>query len=203
MCSTRRQRAGNCTVSGRKNRGRSKGQMQRGSCSGLSSRGAWLWRRAGSGRQLHQGSVRRASSLPSPACRAQPARAACEHDRGLSKHIIPERPWSTRVLLPEETQSLTTALVLPRVPVWTLLLHTDVPERQSTVGFKAALDTEARRIYCCLHAAQLTQVLRENSLLIPVVESLSCARLCIPMDCSTPGFPVLYHLPEFAQIQVH
>ena len=24
-----------------------------------------------------------------------------------------------------------------------------------------------------------------------------------PMDCSTPGFPVLHHLPEFAQSHVH
>ena len=29
-----------------------------------------------------------------------------------------------------------------------------------------------------------------------------CVRLCDPMDCSTPGFPVLHHLPEFAQIHV-
>jgi len=27
--------------------------------------------------------------------------------------------------------------------------------------------------------------------------------LCDPMDSSMPGFPVLYHLPEFAQIHVH
>ena len=27
--------------------------------------------------------------------------------------------------------------------------------------------------------------------------------LCNPMDCSTPGFPVLYCLPEFAQTHVH
>ena len=27
--------------------------------------------------------------------------------------------------------------------------------------------------------------------------------LCNLMDCSTPGFPVLHHLPEFAQIHVH
>ena len=31
----------------------------------------------------------------------------------------------------------------------------------------------------------------------------SCPTLCDPMDCSTPGFPVLYHLLEFAQIDVH
>ena len=31
----------------------------------------------------------------------------------------------------------------------------------------------------------------------------SCATLCDPMDCSTPGFPVLHHLPQFAQTHVH
>ena len=29
----------------------------------------------------------------------------------------------------------------------------------------------------------------------------SCPTLCDPMDCSTPGFPVFHHLPEFAQTQ--
>ena len=28
----------------------------------------------------------------------------------------------------------------------------------------------------------------------------SCPTLCNPMDCSTPGFPLLDHLPEFAQL---
>ena len=27
--------------------------------------------------------------------------------------------------------------------------------------------------------------------------------LCHPMDCSSPGFPSLHHLPEFAQTHVH
>ena len=27
--------------------------------------------------------------------------------------------------------------------------------------------------------------------------------LCYPMDCSTPGFPVLHHLLEFAETHVH
>ena len=30
----------------------------------------------------------------------------------------------------------------------------------------------------------------------------SCPTLCDPMDCSMPGFPVLHHLPEFAQTHV-
>ena len=31
----------------------------------------------------------------------------------------------------------------------------------------------------------------------------SCPTLCDPMDCSTPGFPVLHYLPEFAQTHIH
>ena len=30
----------------------------------------------------------------------------------------------------------------------------------------------------------------------------SCPIICDPMDCSTPGFPVLHSLAEFAQIRV-
>ena len=30
-----------------------------------------------------------------------------------------------------------------------------------------------------------------------------CLTLCDPIDCSTPGFPVLYYLLEFAQTHVH
>ena len=40
-------------------------------------------------------------------------------------------------------------------------------------------------MYCCCSVAKL------------------CPLLCDPTDCSTPGFPVLHHLPEFAQIHVH
>ena len=36
-----------------------------------------------------------------------------------------------------------------------------------------------------------------------LVQSLSCVWLCNPMDCSMPGFPVLYQLPDFAQTHVH
>ena len=31
----------------------------------------------------------------------------------------------------------------------------------------------------------------------------SCLTLCDPVDCSTPGFPVLHCLPEFVQTHVH
>ena len=34
-------------------------------------------------------------------------------------------------------------------------------------------------------------------------QSLRCVLLCDPMDCSTPGFPVLHYLPEFAQTNIY
>ena len=30
-----------------------------------------------------------------------------------------------------------------------------------------------------------------------------CTTLCDPMDCSTPAFPAIHYLLEFAQIHVH
>ena len=60
---------------------------------------------------------------------------------------------------------------------------------------------------------------RQESMLVNIVDSetsllghllccccsvtWSCLTLCDPMDCSTPGFPVLHYLSEFAQTQVH
>ena len=35
------------------------------------------------------------------------------------------------------------------------------------------------------------------------VKSLSCVRLCDPMNRSTPGLPVHHQLPEFTQTHVH
>ena len=35
------------------------------------------------------------------------------------------------------------------------------------------------------------------------LSKLQSLTLCDPMDCSTPGFPVLHYLPEFAQTHVH
>ena len=41
---------------------------------------------------------------------------------------------------------------------------------------------------CCLNCCSVAQ---------------SCPTLCDPMDCSTPGFPVLHYLLKFAQTHVH
>ena len=37
------------------------------------------------------------------------------------------------------------------------------------------------------------------NLLLVVIQSLNCVLLCNPMNCSTPGFPVLHYLPELGQ----
>ena len=36
-----------------------------------------------------------------------------------------------------------------------------------------------------------------------IAQLLGCVRLCDPMNCSTPGFPIPHYLQEFAQIHVH
>ena len=44
-------------------------------------------------------------------------------------------------------------------------------------------------------------VCHEEGLLLFIAKS--CPTLCDPMDSSTPGFPVLHCLPEFAKTHVH
>ena len=40
-------------------------------------------------------------------------------------------------------------------------------------------------------------------LVVDVVQLPSHVRLCDPMDCSSPGFPVPHHLSEFLEVHVH
>ena len=54
--------------------------------------------------------------------------------------------------------------------------------------------------YVLIHLTRKTDC---DIIIIVVVPSLSCPTLCNPMDCSTPGFPVLYYLLEFTQTHVH
>ena len=44
---------------------------------------------------------------------------------------------------------------------------------------------QSTQLHCCCSVAQF------------------CPTLCDPMNCSTPGFPALHYLPEFAQSHVH
>ena len=42
-----------------------------------------------------------------------------------------------------------------------------------------------------------------TSVVFPCSAAQSCPPLCDPMDCSTPGFPVLHQLSELAQTHAH
>ena len=46
----------------------------------------------------------------------------------------------------------------------------------------------------------LPQRLRCESAIFCCSVTQSCPTLCDPMDCSTPGFPVLHHLPELLKL---
>ena len=61
---------------------------------------------------------------------------------------------------------------------------------------------------CSWFTMLLIPVVQRSGLVVVVVQPLSncccsCPTVCDPMDCSTPGFPVLHYLSEFAQIRVH
>ena len=62
-------------------------------------------------------------------------------------------------------------------------------------------------IFCSPDFRMSTVLVREGVASTPTlhfaVRLLSRVQLCNPMDCSTPGFPVLHRLPEFAQTHVH
>ena len=49
----------------------------------------------------------------------------------------------------------------------------------------------------CINYQFISPILQFNSV------AQLCPTLCNPVDCSIPGFPVHYQLPEAAQTQVH
>ena len=59
-----------------------------------------------------------------------------------------------------------------------------------------------RRGFICLVLTDSHQQKMNVTILLLFVAQ-SCPALCDPMDCCPPGFPVLHHLPEFAQTQAY
>ena len=60
-------------------------------------------------------------------------------------------------------------------------------------------------LFCCSVAQSCSVFLLFSCSVLLSLQLFSCSVLdCLwPMYCSTPGFPVLHHLPEIAQIYVH
>ena len=69
------------------------------------------------------------------------------------------------------------------------------------IGFASLTLVFLLYYFCCLWTmlpiAWNTQALSVSSV------AQSCPTLCNPMDCSTPGLPVHYQLPESTQTHVH
>ena len=66
-------------------------------------------------------------------------------------------------------------------------------------------------IYCCCDDQVIWRILYGSFFLVKKKRKFncgcsvaqSCPTLCNPMDCNTPGFSVIHHLPEFAQTHAH
>ena len=69
--------------------------------------------------------------------------------------------------------------------LWVIYLFLRVGYQRSQLSTVLLFTSYFTSVFCCCSVAQ------------------SCLTLCNPMDCSTPGFPVPHHLPEFAQTHVH
>ena len=76
--------------------------------------------------------------------------------------------------------------------------------KQKTICFYfwGSLETESNFIEVVLiNVKELWEILEESYWCYLITKS--CPALCKPTDYSTPGFPALHYLPEFAQIHVH
>ena len=78
-----------------------------------------------------------------------------------------------------------------RLPPGTALAHGLAPGADFRAGLNPA------------EPGALSSLRREPVHTVTVVRSPSRAQLRDPTACSTPGFPVLHHLPELAQTLVH
>ena len=58
------------------------------------------------------------------------------------------------------------------------------------------------RLHCCPANTFITTISLDSMFCCCLVTP-SCLTLCDPMDCGTPRFPILHHLPELTQIHVH
>ena len=113
----------------------------------------------------------------------------CEHAQSLNHVQLFENPCTTACQAP-------LSLEFPSQECW------------SCLSFPPSGDLPTQGSNPCLLHWQVDSVLLSHMgspiYIFSSVQSLNCVRLfCNPMDCSLPGFPVLHHLPEFAQTHVH
>ena len=65
------------------------------------------------------------------------------------------------------------------------------------------MSTQARSLKSISHSLSLSYTWPNGPVPLGCSVTKSCRTLCGPMDCSSPGFPVLHYLPELAQTHIH
>ena len=81
------------------------------------------------------------------------------------------------------------------------------PAVQPSMGFSGCWGSSQDRLHtregtCFLRQLMALEGLQPSGIVLFQLLR-SCPTNCDPMDCSTPGFPVIHYLPEFAQTHVH
>ena len=93
---------------------------------------------------------------------------------------------------PTFMRSLSTYLSLPTyLPVFTYYIYLPI--------YLSYLSTHLTYLSLSVYLSYLSILYTCLSIFLLL---FSCLTFCDPMDCSTPGFPVLHYLPEFAQTHI-
>ena len=70
--------------------------------------------------------------------------------------------------------------------------------------FKVFLNMTAKRVYSLKMIKNIHSFPKKLKIVLPCCSlAQSYPTVCDPMDCNTPGFPVLHYLLELAQTHVH
>ena len=119
---------------------------------------------------------------------ARPSSRACE------PQLMSPCAAATKALMPAACPPKQEETLQWEAPRWRLDPHSPQLEKASVQQQRPS--ATKNKLFSKVH------LLSEKVILV-VVQSLSRVRLCDPMDCSTPGFPVLHHLLELAQTLAH
>ena len=113
--------------------------------------------------------------------------------------LLPQKHWQETALF------FSKAISENENGVWVLSLILDGCEHTSSIDTCKTKVLDFYYLQRNVYALSIQGCLYGSFMVLPPhcpVTKL-CLTLCNPMDCSTPGFPVLYYLLELAQTHVH
>ena len=109
--------------------------------------------------------------------------------------------WSLhRAWAPAGFQAATQVEIASSLKAWMFLARASLPSRAAETSSSWGVAHVGRTGEWSGEESAALEILLKS---VVVVQSLSLVQLFATHGCSTPGFPVLHHLPKFTQTHVH